>query len=51
MENTDFRSLFPKLTDNDVKHYLFELLKVFKNLKQALDYAHSKGIFHRDVKP
>ena len=28
----------------DIKFYLLELLK-------ALDFAHSKGIMHRDVKP
>lgn len=44
IENTDFRSMFPSLTDSDIKFYLFELLK-------ALDYCHSKGIMHRDVKP
>jgi casein kinase II subunit alpha len=27
-----------------VRYYIFELLK-------ALDYCHSKGIMHRDVKP
>ncbi|GAA5951920.1 hypothetical protein JCM3765_005141 [Sporobolomyces pararoseus] len=31
-------------TDNDVRYYIFELLK-------ALDFCHSKGIIHRDVKP
>ncbi|KAF8822017.1 CMGC kinase, CK2 family [Cardiosporidium cionae] len=44
MENTDFRSLYPVLTDFDVRYYIFQVLK-------ALDYCHSQGIMHRDVKP
>lgn len=44
VNNTDFRSLYPKFTDYDVRFYIFELLK-------ALDFCHSKGIMHRDVKP
>ena len=44
VNNTDFRSLYPKLVDYDVRYYIFELLK-------ALDFCHSKGIMHRDVKP
>ncbi|KAF2403984.1 casein kinase II [Trichodelitschia bisporula] len=44
VNNTDFRSLYPKFSDYDVRYYIFELLK-------ALDYCHSKGIMHRDVKP
>jgi len=36
--------LFPTLTDYDVRYYVHELLK-------ALDYSHSRGIMHRDVKP
>jgi len=32
------------LTDFEVRYYISELLK-------ALDYAHSNGIMHRDVKP
>ena len=44
VNNTDFRSLYPKFNDIDVRFYIFELLK-------ALDYCHSKGIMHRDVKP
>ncbi|GMM55547.1 casein kinase 2 catalytic subunit [Maudiozyma humilis] len=44
VENADFRVLYPKLTDYDMRYYMFELLK-------ALDYCHSMGIMHRDVKP
>jgi casein kinase II subunit alpha len=44
VNNTDFRSLYPKFVDYDVRYYIFELLK-------ALKFCHSKGIMHRDVKP
>ncbi|GAB1740868.1 hypothetical protein NU219Hw_g5947t1 [Hortaea werneckii] len=44
INNTDFRTLYPKLLDYDVRYYIYELLK-------ALDFCHSKGIMHRDVKP
>ena len=59
VNNTDFRSLYPKFGDYDVRYYIFELLKVRSNLTssdvtlnrlQALDFCHSKGIMHRDVK-
>ncbi|PAA63986.1 hypothetical protein BOX15_Mlig012402g1, partial [Macrostomum lignano] len=44
VNNADFKQLYQTLTDYDIRFYLFELLK-------ALDYCHSKGIMHRDVKP
>lgn len=44
IDNIDFKILFPKLTDFDIRYYIFEVLK-------ALDYCHSMGIMHRDVKP
>ena len=44
VNNVDFRILYPKFTDYDIRYYMFELLK-------ALDYCHSMGIMHRDVKP
>ncbi|KAJ1920362.1 Casein kinase II subunit alpha [Mycoemilia scoparia] len=44
VNNTEFKTLYPRFTDNDVRFYIYELLK-------ALDYCHSKGIMHRDVKP
>jgi len=44
VENTDFKVLYPTLTDFDIRYYMYQLL-------QALDYCHSQGIMHRDVKP
>ena len=44
VETIDFKVLYPTLTDLDVRYYIFQLLK-------ALDFCHSRGIMHRDVKP
>mmetsp|Transcript_19709 Transcript_19709/g.64087 ORF Transcript_19709/g.64087 Transcript_19709/m.64087 type:complete len:371 (-) Transcript_19709:96-1208(-) len=44
VNNIDFKVLYPTLSDFDVRYYILELLK-------ALDYCHSQGIMHRDVKP
>ncbi|KAF7310624.1 Pkinase-domain-containing protein [Mycena chlorophos] len=43
VHNVEFKVLYPRFTDLDVRYYMLELLK-------ALDYCHSKGIMHRDVK-
>ncbi|SCV99937.1 LAFE_0B05820g1_1 [Lachancea fermentati] len=44
VDNVDFRTLYPTFGDMDIRYYMLELLK-------ALDYCHSMGIMHRDVKP
>jgi casein kinase II subunit alpha len=44
INNADFKTLYPTLTDYDIRYYMFEILK-------ALDYCHSQGIMHSDVKP
>eukprot|EP01096_Ripella_sp_DP13-Kostka_P001796 TRINITY_DN1224_c0_g1_i1.p1 TRINITY_DN1224_c0_g1~~TRINITY_DN1224_c0_g1_i1.p1 ORF type:complete len:342 (+),score=138.94 TRINITY_DN1224_c0_g1_i1:217-1242(+) len=44
VNNTDFKILYPTFQDYDVRYYTYELLK-------ALDFCHSNGIMHRDVKP
>lgn len=44
VDNIDFRTLYPNFTDYDIRYYIFQVLK-------ALDYCHSRGIMHRDVKP
>lgn len=44
VNNVDFKLLFQTLTDYDIRYYLYELLK-------AIDFSHSMGIMHRDVKP
>lgn len=44
VNNQDFKTLYPSLSDYDIRYYILELLK-------ALDYSHSQGIMHRDVKP
>jgi len=44
VNNTDFKILYPTLSDLDIRYYMHELLK-------ALDFCHANGIMHRDVKP
>jgi len=44
VNNTDFKVLYPTLSDMEIRYYLYELLK-------ALSFCHSVGIMHRDVKP
>jgi casein kinase II subunit alpha len=40
----EFKRLSLTFSDFDIRYYMFELLK-------ALDFVHSIGIFHRDIKP
>ena len=42
--NSDFKGLFPSLSDIEIRYYMREILK-------SLDFCHSKGIIHRDIKP
>ncbi|KAF5707051.1 CMGC CK2 kinase [Fusarium globosum] len=44
VDNTDFRTLYPRFNDMDIRYYTRELLR-------ALDFAHSQGVMHRDVRP
>ncbi|KAG9316370.1 kinase-like protein [Chiua virens] len=44
VENVEWKLLFTALNEPDIKYYTFQLLK-------ALDFVHSRGIMHRDVKP
>lgn len=44
VNNKDFKTLFPTFTSADIRYYIYEVLK-------ALDFAHSNGVMHRDVKP
>ncbi|KIY50314.1 kinase-like protein [Fistulina hepatica ATCC 64428] len=44
VDNVEWKQLYMSLTEGDIKHYTFQLLK-------ALDFVHAHGIMHRDVKP
>ncbi len=44
VENMDWQKAFPKFTIDDVRFYVFEVLK-------ALHYAHSNDVMYRDLKP
>jgi len=44
VNNYDFKTFYPTLTDFDVRYYIYQVLR-------ALEFSHSNGIMHRDVKP
>lgn len=44
INNVDYQTLYKNFTDIDCRYYLFQLMR-------ALEYCHSQGIMHRDVKP
>jgi len=44
VNNKDWKTLYPSLSVHDIKFYIYKVLV-------ALDFSHSKGIIHRDVKP
>lgn len=44
INNTPYKHLYANFSDFDCRFYMYELLR-------ALDFAHSNGVMHRDVKP
>jgi len=39
VNNTDFRSLYPKFVDYDVRYYIMELLKVCRSANGSYSYS------------
>lgn len=44
VNSTDYRSLFPVLSDRDIRFYM-------RNLLKAIEHMHRNDVIHRDIKP
>ncbi|CAE8603868.1 unnamed protein product [Polarella glacialis] len=44
VNSQDWKTLYPTFAPYDIKFYMYKVL-------QALDYSHSQGLMHRDIKP
>ena len=47
VNNTDFRSLYPKFIDFDVRYYIMELLKVFRDISSDIMFEYCPDIRDR----
>jgi len=44
IHSPDFKVLYPTFSDLQIRYYMYELVR-------GLEYTHSQGIMHRDIKP
>lgn len=51
VEGRDLRQILREYTDRRETIPLTDVLNIVRGIGSALDYAHSRGVIHRDVKP